>query len=303
MKKYATLFIASALVCSFLYQPTGEASAFEIENGAIEEAKIQAPNFFEVTGEIQSITEQTKGNYFATVKEGEEEFGFYFQENTLILNNVGKKVELTEGVVITAFIDAKNSMIMIYPPRYTPEVVIVQTENSGSVELQRFDKQLLNGKRDIKIHVSDETFIHDLLGKPLTNADIIEKDVLIFYDLKLESYPAQITPFKIVVLEKEPSNREKAITIANQDYYDVNGVKMIPLRLVAEQLGFKVESTGRGAIVSKGKVSFTITRGTKRYTYNKALRYFQMEPSLLEKSKTYVPYEFLEELIDLEVTE
>ena len=106
-----------------------------------------------------------------------------------------------------------------------------------------------------------------------------------------------------MVLNKETSKIDKAITIANEDYYEVNSVKMIPLRRVAEQLGFQVDSTGRGAIVSKGNVSFTITRGTKQYGYNKALRYFQQEPELLEKGKTYVPYEMLEQLIELTETE
>ena len=38
---------------------------------------------------------------------------------------------------------------------------------------------------------------------------------------------------------------------------------MVPLRLIAEKLGFKVEVTPKGAIVSKGALSYTITRGQK----------------------------------------
>lgn len=294
MKKYASILIASALVSSLILQPTVIAEVTENT-----EDEVQQENFIKVTGEIDSITEETKGNYFATVKNGDGEFGFYFNDQTLIYNSVGDKVELSEGVEITSFVDARKPMIMIYPPRYSPDVVVVHGENTGAIQIQRFNDKLLNEKGDIIISVNDETVIHDLDGKSLSRDEIVNKDVLIFYDLILESYPAQISPLKIVVLEKELSKIEKAIAIVDEDFYEIEGVTMIPLRKVAEQLGFQVDSTGSGAIVSKGNVSFLITRGTKQYGYNKALRYFQEEPELLEKNKTYVPYEFLEQLIEL----
>ncbi|QCR32221.1 stalk domain-containing protein [Lysinibacillus sp. SGAir0095] len=300
MKKYASILMTSALISSLLLQPT--VSAKENDSSVVE-TEAQQENFIKVIGKIESITEETKGNYFATVKSNNEEFGFYYNKSTVIMNNVGEIVELSEGVEITAFIDAKNPMLMIYPPRYSPDVVIVQTKKSGTVQLDQFNEQFLNKKEDLVIKVTEETIIQDLAGKAQAKADIVEKDILIFFDVVLESYPAQTSPSKILVLNKETSKIDKAITIANEDYYEVNSVKMIPLRRVAEQLGFQVDSTGRGAIVSKGNVSFTITRGTKQYGYNKALRYFQQEPELLEKGKTYVPYEMLEQLIELTETE
>ncbi|MDN4493805.1 stalk domain-containing protein [Ureibacillus aquaedulcis] len=295
MKRYASILMTVALVSGLLIQPsvsaegTGDPVAEENQNG----------NFLKVTGEVNSIKNEPKGNNYATVKAGEREFGFYYNESTMVLNNAGEKVELTEGTEITAFVDSRKSMIMIYPPRYSPEVIIVHSKHPGTVELQRFNEQLLNEKGDLVIHVTDETEIHDLSGRDVPKEALVEKDVLIFYEYVLESYPAQTGPYKIVVLEKETTNIEKAADIANKDYYKVNSVKMIPLRLVAEQLGFTVESYGKVSVISKGSVSFTITLGAKHYGYNKSIRYFKEEPELLEKSKTYVPYELLEQLIEL----
>ena len=48
----------------------------------------------------------------------------------------------------------------------------------------------------------------------------------------------------------------------------------------------------------KGALSFTITRGQKMYGYNKALRQFEVAPSLLEPTKTYVPVTFVEDLLN-----
>jgi len=75
-----------------------------------------------------------------------------------------------------------------------------------------------------------------------------------------------------------------------------NNRTMVPLRVIAEKLGFKVDSTGKGAILSKGNMSYTITRGEKTFGYNKALRTLTVAPTLKE-TKTYVPVEFVDEYL------
>lgn len=84
--------------------------------------------------------------------------------------------------------------------------------------------------------------------------------------------------------------------IINKDFYEVDGTKMVPLRLIAEKLGFKVEVTPKGAIVSKRSPFVYNYARSKEYGYNKALRQFKVAPALLESGKTYVPVEFVEEL-------
>lgn len=295
MKKAIPILLTSAMVSGFMLSPAVYAD--NNENTPVEEQEVA--NYFTVAGEIKKITEEQSGNYFAAVENGEQQFGFYFNDKVKVYDNTGKEVELKEGMNITAFVDTNNIMLMIYPPRYSPDVVIVQTDQNGTVELQQFDENLLNKKKDLKIFVNDQTIIENLAGVKKSKEDIINKDVLIFYEFVLESYPGQTGPKKIVILDEYSQEVENAIAIAETDFYEVNGEKMIPLRLISEQLGFKVESIGNGAIISKGNLSFTITRGSTAYGYNKALRYFKEAPALLEENKTYVPYEFLETLIEL----
>lgn len=298
MKKKAIPFLlTSAMVSGLMLSPA--ASAANVENTPVEEKEVQNENFYSVAGKISKITEESNGNYFASVENGDQQFGFYFNDKVKVFDNTGNEVELKEGMEITAYNDAHQAMIMIYPPRYSPAVVIVKTEQPGTVELQQFDENLLNKKKDLKISVNEQTIIENLAGIKKSATDIINKDVLIFYEVALMSYPAQTGPSKIVILNKLSEDAEKAIAIAEKDFYEVNGEKMIPLRLISEQLGFKVESTGNGAIISKGALSFTITRGSTAYGYNKALRYFQQAPALLEENKTYVPYELLETIIEI----
>lgn len=327
--KSLTMITTAALAASIVVVPTASAQYIEgqpiedtegleyktliIEDEVIpisEEAPVEVPNFIQIEGVIGEITKEPSGLSFVSVKTEGEPFYFYFDDKTVILNNVGEEITLKEGMQFTAYVDSSKPMIMIYPPRYSPEVVIVQTEEAGTVQYDQFDKDFLNKNKDLIIHVNEETEITNLSGTKLSKDAIVDEDVVIFYDIVLESYPAQTSPSKVIVLKydeeesnppaenPELSNVEKAYKIAEEDFYVVNDVKMIPLRLVAEQLGYKVDSNGKGAIVSKGALSYTITRGTKSYGYNKAIQYFEEEPALLEKGKTYVPYEFLEILVN-----
>ncbi len=258
------------------------------------EESVENQKFIQINGKINKITKETSGNYYGTV-DGDNPFGFYFDESTVILNNHGEKVTLEEGMQFSAYVDSSKPMMMIYPPRYSPEVIIAHTSEVGTVQLDQFDENYLNKKQDLVINVSKDTNIINLSGEELSETDIINKNVIIFYEYLLKSYPAQTGPSKIIVLD--PSNEELAYNIVEHDHYVINGVKMIPLRLISEQLGYKVETIENGAIISKGALSYTIIRGEKQYGNNKSLKYFPEEPVLLEYGKTYVPYEFLELLI------
>lgn len=301
-----TVFLASSIIVSTASaqyleeQEVVDSNGLEyrtlmIEDGDFQTNSVEDQKFVQINGTINEITIETSGNYYVTV-DGENPFGFYFNESTVILNNLGEKVTLEKGMQFSAYVDSSKPMMMIYPPRYSPAVIIAHTSEVGTVQLDQFNENYLNKKQDLIIHLSKDTEITNLLGEQLTATDIINKNVILFYEVVLESYPAQTGPSKVIVLD--PSNEELAHTLVEQDHYMINGVKMIPLRLISEQLGYKVESIENGAIISKGALNYTITRGEKQYGYNKSLRYFTEEPALLEYGKTYVPFEFLELLLE-----
>lgn len=89
-------------------------------------------------------------------------------------------------------------------------------------------------------------------------------------------------------LEEEVVNPEIAPeiqAIIGEDYKEVDGKIMVPLRMVAEELDFKVASTGNGAIISKGALSYTITRGETKYGHNRALKHFDVAPKIIGKEQ------------------
>jgi len=303
----SALLIGGAVVAPTASANEGEAVVTNATDNNEQNQQIQ-PIFIKITGTIENVEKRKDSTYY-TVKEDENTNVFVVNDDTLVYDNTGKEVELQKGDKVTAYTYANKPMLMIYPPQYNPEVIIVETKEMGTVEVDFFNKELVNTDNTLKLNVGKETEILSLSGKKVKAEDLAEQHLLVFYTIATMSIPAQTPPSKVVVLDtiaQEPGEVDPGETdpskaavqeIINNDFYEVEGTKMVPLRLIAEELGFKVESTGKGAIISKGALSYTITRGQKEYGYNKALRYFKVAPALLEPTKTYVPVEFVEELM------
>lgn len=312
MKKVVPFAMTALLIGSAIGVPSALANEGEAVVTNAAENKEQNPQvqpiFIKVTGTVDTIETRDKATYY-TVKDGENINVFVVTNDTLVFDNMGKEVKLQKGDKVTAYTYANKPMIMIYPPQYNPEAIIVETKEMGSVELDFFNKDLVNTNNTLKLNIGEETKLLSLSGKEVKAADLAEQHLLVFYAIATMSIPAQTPPSKVVVIDtitekpgevepKEGEPFESAVQeIINKDFYEVAGTKMVPLRLIAEELGFTVESTGKGAIVSKGARSYTITRGQKDYGYNKAIRHFKAAPALLEPTKTYVPLEFVEELM------
>ncbi len=309
MTKVVPFAMSALLIGGAIGVPSASANEGEVvvtsATDNMEQPQVQ-PIFIKIAGTIENVEKRDNATYY-TVNEGENTNVFVVNDTTLVFDNTGKEVKLQKGDQVMAYTYANKPMLMIYPPQYNPEVIIVETKEMGTVEVDFFNKDLVNTDNTLKLNVGKETELLSLSGKEVKTEDLTEQHLLVFYTIATMSIPAQTPPSKVVVLdtiaekpdEVEPSTPSNSVVqeIINKDFYEVKGMKMVPLRLIVEELGFKVEATGKGAIISKGALSYTITRDQKEYGYNKALRYFEVAPALLEPGKTYVPLEFVEELM------
>ncbi|MEK3934681.1 stalk domain-containing protein [Sporosarcina sp. FSL W7-1349] len=294
-------FAMAALLVGGAAVPT--AALANEEPAAIEEQPQIDSVFIKIAGTIEDMEVRDNASYYS-IKVGDEPAVLVVTEETPVFDNTGKEVELKKGDKVVAYTYADKPMLAIYPPQYSPDIVIVETEAVSMAAVGTFDENLLDETLSLKLNVGEKTELTSLSGKEVTVDDLKGQNLLVFYTIATMSIPAQTPPEKVVVLDQkdqEPVKEEETDsvieTIIASDSYEVEGTKMVPLRLLAEELGYKVESTGNGAILSKGALSYTITRGEKAYGYNKALRYFDVAPALLEPSKTYVPVEFIEQLM------
>lgn len=268
---------------------------------AKEDVKIEVTSdekaFVKVEGTIDGM-EKNDGLTLYTIKWKEESFVLAITKDTLIFDNTGKKVKMKKGDKVSAYTHAEKPMIMIYPPQYTPDVVIVENDEANTAVVGIFDDELVDPYLKLQLNVDEGADISSASGDKVKANDLKGKDLLVFYKEATRSIPAQTTPEKVVILDVNAVDEDATIEqMIEDDHYMVEGVKMVPLRLLAEKLGYVVDSTGVGAVVSKGAPSYTITRGQKEYGYNKSLLKFEAAPELLEPKKTYVPVEFIEEMM------
>lgn len=296
MKKIAPLALSVLLlgtVSAYAEQPTTEGTE-QVE---------KAGTFIQHRGNITAVEQRENAKLF-TVGQDDNVFNFYVDDKTIVYDEHGNEIELKIGDTISLSVYADQPMILIYPPQYAPPVVIVEKDDTAnSVKVTQFDENFLSDDGKLKLNLNEESVIINTKGEKVPAKELKNYNAIVFYGPTTKSIPAQAAPEKIVVfpkLEKEENFEitPEILAIIDKDYKEVDGKIMVPLRIVAEELGFNVAATGNGAIISKGALSYTITRGEKKYGHNRALKHFDVAPALLEKNKTYVEYNFIHELLN-----
>ncbi len=299
MKKYAPAVAMTALLFGSVVVPFASANENPTKSEQnVPQIQIDPVHIFNNThGTVENIKNGDNIKYY-TVKDSDQTNILEISKDTLVFDITGKKAELKKGDNIVAFTFANKPQTLIYPPQFNPDVVIVETEEAGLVEVDYFYENLTNTYDILKLNISEKTELLNAKGEKVTAKDLAKKHLVVFYTTATESVPAQTTPTKVIILDDSENTIAAEIkAIIAADFYEVDGTKMVPLRLIAEKLGYKVEPISKGAIVSKGNLTYTITRGEKIFGFNKALRPLPVAPVLLEANKTYVPVEFVEEYL------
>lgn len=260
------------------------------------------------TGTIKEITDfkAIEGSKFVSL-ENEEGMvaNIIISKDTYILNNL----KLAAGSEITGYYDANAPMIMIYPPQYNAEVVVV-SDKDQNVKVDRFDKDLISFDQSLKLNISKETEIVLQDGKAF-EGDIAGRKLVVVYGASTRSIPAQTNPTKIVVLFEKADIEGIKSDVSTMDmivngkkieapaaYVNEKGTVMVPLRAMAEALGFDVSWDGELQSVRIGK-GISLTIGKDNYIYMKTMPIQLGAAPEVTNEKTYVPLSFFKEVIPM----
>ena len=240
--------------------------------------------------------------------------GLDIGEGVLLYNAVGEKIDaedIAEGAKGTVFTDKDGKTIA---------VVLADEENAGSVDIDVYLKNgdgdsLISSDKTLVLNVGDETEITDVNGVEVSADELADKTLMVFYTITTRSLPPQTTPEKIIVLDGEKNTEEntqeteKTYTVAAKDVVDRNGTAMLPLRDVAEALGYEVGWSDLLKRITVGTDPMGVNFVVGVNEYNKA----KMTPATLEEAPelvisgdygvTYVPASFFDEIIEAEVVQ
>lgn len=190
------------------------------------------------------------------------------QEGDTILVTYGATVALSEPAQTDA------ELVVIHPGEgTTPHLVdaeaVTRDAADGSVSF-------LTDNGSLIVHTQRDTPVTTLYGDAAANANIyVGGRLVVWYDIVLTSYPGQTAPEKVVLL---PTDDRSFTIISGGDIAIAegrveNGVAMVPVRKVAEALGYTVTWNGAEESVQLTRddgASMTIPLGEDRYSYGDA---------------------------------
>lgn len=305
--------------------------ALEAMKEAIEKA---AEELGEVATDVVTMAEPTYLTNSATVvgydaennklsvkldsEDGGRDMELIVSQNTVIYDNVNKTVVAIEDlkaddVVVVVYSPATTFSI---PPQSSVFAVFTNVESGvgtyfidvANVIVDEENVTITDASGEYEVVMPKMTDVTPYLTKQIVKAiDIAVGDKLVVSaDLVSASIPAVINPTNVIYVkgevpvETEPTVVEKFSEVMAEKgltYLVIDDVTYVPIRVIAENLGYTVDwdNDTQGVMLTKENRSYTMNIDSDIYGVNKAIAKFSM-PKLIQGS-TYVPVEFIEEIM------
>ena len=210
-KKILSIALASAMILAStaVFAETGEnaiPASIDAETVINNQGKIVLAPYIESTYKVSAVSSFDGFKALLECTNGTDELTHLtISENTLLVDNQGNKIDLNtikEGSSVTMFYNITNPTLMVLPVRYTPDVLVLNTENDGFVKADSFSDELVNSQNTLELNIDDSTVIEFTNGAKMAASadDIKNSDAVVFYTTTTRSIPAQTTPSKVIIL-------------------------------------------------------------------------------------------------------
>ena len=313
MKRFLSTILAITMLVSIsavFVQQTGVASAKLIIEQSVH-------NVILTKGEIKEIN---KGRVRIVGEGTYKEIVLNIQDSTHILDaQEGTPIpfkDLKKGDAITAYYDPAVTRSM--PPQGNAIALIVGTPYKGGVGMYMKVGNLADNKDgSIRVLCSNSdrlvTITPDVFAQPSAIKE--GSELIVWYEMMTMSIPAQATATKVALLPTKADIRVhigagvivvngKELALGANDSIKTNGnTVMMPLRVVAESLGYSVvwHDENRSVELQNGaRTMATMTIGSKNYGKVKMAIQLDHAPEIVNE-KTLVPVEFFTEALNLKV--
>ena len=293
-------------------------------------APIMNPQYLSVTARVLETGEYIHAQTQDAEKEEDGLYDFIINEDTLIYDTNGNALtasDIEKDAIIHAFSNADKPMVLVYPTRIAPEVVIVEKEAEegtlpAAVLVDTFDKfedtdELVSKGNFLRFNVREDLDIVDQQGNKF-EGDLEGRDLIVFYTIATMSIPALTNPEKVIVLDqKQTEDAPEAVEITKVSVNGKEAVElklsseakgMLPVRQIAELMGLEVGWDNVVNAVSVGTIPMGVNFNVGVNSYNKA----RMTPFVLSAAPmqviegdfavTYVPQDFFTEVLNAEIT-
>lgn len=302
--------IMSMIMLTLMIFSTVPTMASEIDNS---EQSTQ-PFYLSFTGTVKELEDKNDGliRVYLEKDDGTPAY-FILSDDTYYVNNV----EIEVGKEITGYYESGKPMILIYPPQYSIDIVAPVLDN-GFIKADKFDSDLLSKDKTLKLNISEDTEIlwekgtvmNWIKAPTVTELELAlsNRQLIVFYNFTTKSIPAQTTPTKVIVLSEQID--DSVINIFVNDillenktsYLDENGIIMLPVRAIAESLGYEVTWNNQERSVSIGKTTvFKI--GVNSFINSKNETKVLESAPIIKNDRSYVPLSFFKEILNVKIAD
>lgn len=248
--------------------------------------------YFTKVGEVKEILENQ-----VVIDFEESEFALNIGNSTKIVNADGMPINFADikvGDTITATHNATTTRSL--PPQSFARVIVVNEESKAAplyVEVSKKEET----KDGVKVYDKDDNYIITLTNETVvepyktrnivTAADISEgSEILVYTDIMTLSLPAQAVASRVIIF---PAKVESTIE-------EIDGVGMVALRALAEELGYNVWWKDDMSIeLKKFETTIKLAIGYDELTIDGEVFALSNVP-VLNADKTFVPVEVFEKI-------
>ncbi len=210
----ATIVIGSTVACSSQTKSTDnkDKNAVKVDQPKKDEQKVES-KYIQYMGKITEVF-KSEGNLSVTVDAKDkgnmnDRIRFNISKDTLVLSDKTQDSidteKLKQGINVDAFYAANGPMASSMPPMTNARAIVIREADQADrreIKIDTFDKDLVSSDNFLKLNITDETVIVDKDGKKVTQEDIVDKELMVFYGpMMTKSIPAQSNAAKIILLE------------------------------------------------------------------------------------------------------
>lgn len=277
-----------------------------------EEQKVNYMSLAGIVKEINVSNVQGSNLRYVLVEDADGQLAnFVVAEDTVFVTDTPLEV----GARVIGYYDADLPMIMIYPMQPKAEVMAVELPEGLSIKIDRFDASLLSYDKELKLNISPETEIIQQDGSEFIG-ELDGRKLVVLYSITTKSIPPQTSPIRVIVLyekavpiEHEGLTPEQDITItgivvenvqieAPTPFITDSGIPMVPLRAIAEALGYAVGWDDVTASVTLGS-DITLPIGRDHYTNKNGAPISLLIAPIIVEGRTFVPLAFFREVVPM----
>lgn len=162
-------------------------------------------DFLSFTGTVSKMEDQMDSRSWHVENDESNLMIFPVSEEVLILSATGEFISsdtIEMGARVNVYYDRHKPMPLIYPATITPDFVIVNDQEYSQVKVAKFDSHLVSLDNDLKLQLDEDTIIVNEKGEKRTEAELSDRELIVFYTTSTRSIPAQTTPSKVIIINR-----------------------------------------------------------------------------------------------------